>query len=56
MSDKELVSKVEELDLELEKLSDAQSYQQALEHCPSLLDDAFKIAFLRCDDLNAKVR
>jgi len=54
MSDKELLSKVEELDLELEKLSDAQSYQQALlKHCPSLLDDAFKIAFLRCDDLNA---
>lgn len=50
-----LSSKFEELEIELRKIPDdkKQDWRMALEKCPDLCDEAFKLMFLRCEVLNA---
>lgn len=48
-------SKLEDLELELAKLSKKDAYEQAQTKCPDQLTDAFKLMFLRCEVFDAIV-
>lgn len=49
-----IAAKMKELELELEKFSEKDDYQQAETKCPDLVN-SFKRAFLRCEVFNADV-
>jgi hypothetical protein len=52
-----IAAKLTELQAEIEKLptEDTQGWTQAKSKCPNLVDDDFKLMFLRCEVFNADV-